>query len=163
MSAAVSRRKAGALAAGLAVLLAALAFAAFGVWAAASAFAAPKRAQTAVMDAATAGELVIPAGARGEAEAATLRRVVGVLQGEGVALQTGSFKAAADARLVSITFDFEGPPAAMWRAVHEMETGSPALVLTHIHVVSRDQGAALAISADALAAWAPGAAKGGTE
>lgn len=154
----ISLRSGGtAFLAGLLVLAATLAFAGYGVWTAAASWNAPasSRSPVATIDAITAAALVVPATTRSEAEAATLKRLLGVLQAEGVALDVGSFKASSDAKLVLLTFDIDGSPAAIWRAVHALEAGSPALVITRIRATARDQGAMLSISADALAAWAP--------
>lgn len=140
-----------ALALGFGLLLATLAFAAYGGW---SAWTAWGQADAARPTDVTSEGVVIAAKARGEAEAMALRRLVAVLRDETLELKAGSFKASADARLVSMSFDAEGSPDAVWRAIHALEAGAPAMVLTRLRLTARDQGAVVSVSADALAAWA---------
>lgn len=143
-----------ALSLAVAALLAGMSAAAAGGLALAAALGSPGAPQSAP-DAETVRHVLIPAGGRGEAEAAALDRLVEVLDAEGVRLRTGAFRTTAEARRVTLAFEVEARPTAIWRALHALETGSPALVLTRVRAVSREGGALISVSADAVGVWAP--------
>ncbi|MBI1339407.1 hypothetical protein GC169_04245 [bacterium] len=150
----IPRGGALALLSAAALVLAAAALAAFGVSATLARLSTPAvQAAPAGGDIAADG-LVIPAAGRGEAEAAALNRLLDVLEAEGALLRTSSFRSGA-ANQVLLGFEVEARPANLWRAMHALETGSPALVVTRARATTRDGGERITLSADAVATWAP--------
>lgn len=102
------------------------------------------------------GDRIIRASSRAEAESAAMSQLLHAADRHGVRVRSATFTVSPTPNMLQAVFEAEGPPAAIWRAVHDLETGQPSFVFERVRAnVSEASKEELKLTATVHAAWLP--------